>query len=263
MKMKRYTQHKALYITMISLILIAYACSPASTVSLATTTPRAAVIDTSTSTYTPQPTQTLQPTVTHTQTPSPTLTPLVPDRGQVLFSENFDDLDFPFDVYGPKRIESGVLVLDKTPPGEMANGIYGRIPIPMGATTLVLFKTVGGTEFNIGYHTGDYGTESIRRFSLNSGAGVWDLYNGNAVGRGNFPVTSWRERKLHYDTWHYLSLTRTPEGTIEAKIWKKDNPDEIIEFYRDLGAEWGTLDFTFFVDFTGGSFLIDEYQEVK
>ena len=256
------TKHKAWRTTIICFILFSFACSSAPGVvpTLASST---TALSAPTLTDTPEPTVTIQPSATPSPSATPTLTPLVPDLGQVIFSENFDDLNFSFNVYGPKRVESGVLVLDKTPAGEQANGIYGTIPIPPGATTIVLFKTVGGTEFNIGYHTGDYRTESLRRVSYNSSNGMWDIYIGEEDKYNQHPVEVWKDLRLHFEAWHYFSITRTTNGELLLKLWERDDPASMIEFQRNMGGEWGALPFTFFVDFQAGSFLLDEYQEVR
>ena len=257
MKMRSYAKHNALYITMISLLFFVFACAPAPSVS-DTTTPGTTSTYAPTSTDMPKPTEIIQPSVTPTDTP----TPIVAGMGQVVFSESFDDLEFPFNINGPQRIESGVLVLD-VPAGEPGNGIYGTIPVPPGATTILLFKTVGGTVFNIGYHSGDYETESLRRISYNSSTGAWDIYIGEEKGPRNYPVEIWKDLHLRFDTWRYFSITRTVNGEIFVKLWERDNPASLVEFQRNLGGEWGALPFTFFVDFRAGSFLLDEYQDVQ
>ena len=247
-------------------IFMVFACSPAPSV-VTTLVPMDTATGTKTliptETHIPSPTVTVQPSATPPPTATPT--PLIADHGQVIFSENFDNLDFPFNVYGPKRIENGTLVLDETPPDQQANVIYGTLSIPPDATTIVLFKTNGATTFNIGYHVGDYGTDSLRRFSFNSASGTWDKYVGNPDSKssGNYPVQDWNGRQIEFDRWCYFSLTRTADGSIDARIWERDKPETTFRFQGNLGSEWGSFEFTFFVDFRLGSFILDEYQELK
>ena len=250
-------------IIILVLFVLPAACAPAvGTPSGSAVTAIGTATEKFTPTETPAPTET--PQLTLTFTPTPTVTPLVPGLGQVIFHESFDDMDFPFNVIDPPRIESGVIILG-SPGTDQApgNGIYGTIPIPPGATTIVLFKTVGGTEFNIGYHTGEYRTPSLRRVSFNSATGAWDIYLGEENRSDKPPAERWQDLRLHYDTWHYFSATCTTEGGIFIRIWDRDDPSSMIEFQRNMGSEWGTLPFTFFVDFQAGSFLIDEYQVVQ
>jgi hypothetical protein len=259
MKTLIHTKHKTLYITILCFLSFPFACTSApNTITPSIIPPGVAIT----------PTGTLIPTaiLSPSSTPFPTVTPtpLVADLGQVIFSESFDDPDFPFNVYGPKRIEAGILVLDETAADQQANGIYAPFSVPAGATTIVLFKTTSGTTYNIGYHTGDYGTESLRRFSLNSSLGKWDLYEGNPDSNGgNSPIKSWNASQLHSSTWNYLLLTRSANGDMDAKIWERDKPETLFRFHGNLGSEWGTLELTFFVDFRSGSFMLDEYQDLK
>jgi hypothetical protein len=187
----------------------------------------------------------------------------------VISSESFDDLVFAFDYWGPLRIESGVAVLEreegyKSPDGLWPYGGIGTVePIPPGATTVILFRATGNSQFNIGYHMGDYGTESLRRFSFNSGSGTWDLYEGNATTNGNYPVENWNAREANFERWHYMTITRSANGDMNVKLWERDNPKNMFRFQGNLGPEWGTLELTFFVDYHEGSFLLDEYQVLQ
>jgi uncharacterized protein YbdZ (MbtH family) len=63
--------------------------------------------------------------------------------------------------------------------------------------------------------------------------------------------------------WYYFSLKRSSNGDVVAKVWERDNPKNISKFEGNLGAEWGTLPFTFVADFKDAPFLIDEYQLLK
>jgi hypothetical protein len=255
-------QHR---ISLMVLIFFLQACGTATPTSTPVPLPTFTLTSrpTNTPTTTPVSTATIQPSATPTPTATPT--PLVANLGQVIFSENFDNLDFPFNVYGPAWIEGGVLVLEREkgyqPPPNMwpFGGIYGTLPVQPGITTIVLFKTIRGTTFNIGYHTGVYGTESLRRFSFNSGLeqSQWDLY------KGKFPIKSWSVRQSNFETWHYFSITRSTNGDIDAKIWERDKPKTMLKFHGNLGPEWGTLELTFFIDYHLGSFMLDEYQDLK
>jgi len=190
--------------------------------------------------------------------------PLVTGLGQVTFNEHFDDLVFPFNIYGPARIESGVLVLEReagyqSPPDMWpTGGIYGIAPITPDTTTVVLFKVNGSTGFNIGYHVGDYETESLRRFNFSS-SGSWNLYKGKSTS----PIKSWKSRQARANTWYFCSLRRSANGDMDIKLWQRDNPESIISFHGNLGPEWETLKLTFFADFRYGSFMLDEYQNLK
>jgi len=243
---------KGLYITILYFLLTSFACSPAPSVT-ATSAPSATATLLPSHTDTPVPTLTVQPSAT--PIPSATPTPLIADLGQVIFSESFEDLDFPFNVYSPKRIESEILVL------EQQGGIYGISAVPPGVTTIILLKTTGVSQFNIGYHTGEYGTESIRRFSFNAASGRWDLYDGNIT--PHVPAKFWNARQVRGDTWHYFLIKRSANGDMDAKIWERDKPETMFQFHGNLGPEWGTLELTFFVDFREGSFMLDEYQDLK
>ena len=204
--------------------------------------------------------------------PSATPTPLVADLGQVVFSENFDDQDFPFNVYGPYRIEnfsphqngSGILVLEREegyqPPPDMwpTDGLYETSSIALGVTSIILFKTAGNINFNIGYHTGVYGTDSLRRFNYNS-SGRWDLYEEKSA----TTIKSWNARSTRTNVWYYFSITRSANGDMDAKLWEQGKPETMFKFHGNMGTEWGRLNLTFFVDFRWGSFMLDEYQELK
>jgi hypothetical protein len=220
-------------------------------------------------TITPVPSlsRTATPPATSTQTPSatvppsPTPTPLVEGLGQVVFSESFDDLDFPFDICGKAHIESGVLVVergpeDPSPCGIFSGGIYGRDPIAIDTTAIILFKTT--SDFNVGVHTGNYTDETLRRFTfgLSQGIGTWD------IGYGSF-LKSQQTRVPGVDTWYYFSIRHSSDGDFEAKLWQQDTPQYVIEFHGNLGPEWGTLPFTFVSDFTDVPFLVDEFQILK
>jgi hypothetical protein len=219
---------------------------------------------------TPKPTSTPSHTATAiilpslTASPTITLTPLVPDRGQVLFSEGFDDLTFPFDFWGPGRIESGSLILEREPeyvsPPNLwpYGGINKRSPVLPGVTTIILFRKTGNATFNMGYHIGDYSTGMVSRFSYNSGKGTWDIYHGSTL-----DVAEIQTRQSNFNQWHYFSITRSANGDFDARIWERDNPENAFHFQGNLGSEWGTLEFTFFADYHLGSFVLDEYQELK
>jgi hypothetical protein len=138
-----HVNHKALYV-IIFILLGFFACSPVPRVVL-TPTPS----NTVTSMPSPTNTSSLIPTFTPsaTYTPRPTLTPLVKDQGQVIFSESFNDPEFPFDVWGPGWIRSGALALERQPgytsPAGIwpFGGIYGKDPIPPGRTTVFYSKS--------------------------------------------------------------------------------------------------------------------------
>ena len=217
----------------------------------------------------PEPTSTPNPTVTaiippsHTPSPTITPTPLVPELGQVLFSEGFEDITFPFDFWGPGRIESGTLILERepdyVPPPHLwpYGGINKSSPVLPDVTTVILFKKTGNATFNIGYHIGDYSTEKVSRFSYNSGKGTWDIYHGSTQDVEEIPA-----RQSDFNQWHYFSITRSANGDFDARIWERDNPGNTFKFHGNLGPEWGTLEFTFFADYHLGSFVLDEYQEL-
>ena len=249
-------------IATLMLLLFSFACSTVPAVTV-TALPSVSVTNTPSPTPTRTPTATLQPSAT--PIPSATPTPLVTGLGQVIFSESFDDWTFPFNfnIYGPGEIEANALVMEREagyqPPPDMwpTNGLYGIDPIPPEVTTVILFKAKSGTLFNIGYHNDAYGTDELRRFSYNGGAGTWDLYFGK---RG---IKHWNASQLRVDTWYYFSITRSLNGDITAKIWMRDPPKSQIEFHGNLGPEWSTLELTFVIDFRGGSFTLDEYQELR
>ena len=257
-------KHKALYITIVCFLIVSFACSPAPSVTT-TAMPSVTVAYTPTLTHTPEPTTTIQPSSTPFPITIPTL--LVNDRNQVVFGENFNGFEFghefDFDIHGLARIESGVVVLEidggYRQPTKIwpFGGIYGTFPVSPDTTTTVLFKTTSGTAFDIGFHTGDYETESLRRFSFNSAGGTWDLFSGNN------PIKSWHAGHLHFDTWHYFSLTRTADGDVDAKLWEQDKPENMIRFHGNLGSEWGTLEPTFFADYRSGSFMLSEFQVLR
>jgi hypothetical protein len=267
-----FSKRAVLSITILCGIFISFACSPNPSVA-ATPVPSNTVATTytptpiPTDTPTPAPTATIQPSIT----PSPTVTPtpLVADLGQVIFSESFDNLGFDFDYWGPARVEAGVVVLEREigykPPAGLwpYGGIGTKFPILPDTTTIVLFKVTSGTTFNIGYHNNKYGDESLRRFSYNSGEGKWDWYEGHLTSSGNYPLKQWKARQSNFYTWHYFLIKRSANGDIEAKMWERDKPKTLFEFKGNLGPEWGTLELTFFIDYHKGSFLLDEYQNLK
>jgi len=266
MKILIITKHKTLYIPILCFLLFSFACSSAPSVttpSMAVSTlPSTTATNWPISTYTPEATATSQ--LSATPLPTVTITPLAADLGQVIFSESFNDLELPFNVWGPGRIESGVLVVEreagyKSPDVWPFGGVYGKTPIPAGVTTIILFKTAGGSSFNIGYHSGDYGTDALRRFSYNSGSGKWDLYQGKSA----TPLKSWKARQPNFGTWHYFAIKRSVNGDVDASIWEPNKPETMFVFHGNLGSEWSTHEFTFFIDYHLGSFMLDEYQELK
>lgn len=244
------------YSIIIISILLLFGCVPASIPDgIATITPE--------TTITPGPTATaiILPSLTPSLTITPT--PLVPDLGQALFSEGFDDITFPFNFWGPGRIESGALILEREPdyvsPPNLwpYGGINKMTPVPPDVTTVILFKKTGNATFNIGYHVGDYSTEKVSRFSYNSGRGTWDIYHDSTQ-----DVEEILARKSDFSQWHYFSITRSANGDFDARIWERDNPENSFRFQGNLGSEWGALEFTFFADYHLGSFVLDEYQEL-
>src|SRR5215510_10312801 len=153
------TKRSIFYIIGICFLLFLVACYPVTSVP-------STHVPSRTHTWTPNPTNTSTSTATFTPsatfTITPTSTPLVEGLGQVIFSESFDDMDFPFGICGEPHIETGVLVVEGTlenpsPCGIFSGGIYGIEPIPADTTLIVLFKT--NSDFNIGIHTGDYSNE--------------------------------------------------------------------------------------------------------
>ncbi len=240
--------------------LFSFACSSAPAVTV-TAMPSIRATNAPSLTPTLTSTATIQPSAT--PIPSITPTPLVTGLGQVIFSESFDEWAFPFNIYGPGRIEANALVMEREagyqPPPDMwpTNGLYGTRSIPPEVTTVILFEAKSGTQFNIGFHNNAYGTDELRRFSFNEGAGTWDLY----IGKRN--VKQWNASRLRFDTWYYFSITRSVNGDITAKIWRRDSPKSQIEFHGNLGPEWSTLELTFLIDFRGGTFTLDEYQELR
>jgi len=250
---------KALSITTLCVILFACSRAPSPTASPA---PSAVATFTPSPTSTPEPTATLLPSAT----PSPTRTPLVSGLGEVIFSESFDDLDFQglFGFYGPSRIESGAVVMDReegyvSPPDMWpTNGIYAQFGVPPGMTTLVLFKAAKGTNFHLGYIAEEGGAGAAVRFDFNWGFAVWELYGGPAG-----QVRIWHSHQPRLELWHYFSIKRTADGTMEARLWEKDNPEAIMEFRENLGEEWGTYTLTFFLHLRGGSVMVDEYQDLR
>ena len=258
-------------ITISCCILLAGSCSPSHvTVPASTTLPATETISPiSTDTLVPAATSTVKPSAT----PDPTLTftPLVSDLGQVIVGEGFDDLTFQlkFDYWGPAQIESGVIMLEreagyKSPPGLWPyGGINTLHPVAPGTTTLVLFQVKNGATFNIGYHTGNYGEDSLRRFTYNSGQGTWDWYYGNPTANGNYPIKQWRARPVNLGVWHYFMIKRSSNGDVEAKLWERDHPATMIQFHENLGPEWGTLELSFFIDYHKGTLFLDEYQNLQ
>ena len=207
------------------------------------------------STATREPSMTPVPSNTSTST----AVPLIANLGQVVLNESFEDLDFPFTFPGVGRIESSVLLLES--PG---NGLYASFLVEPDVTTIILFKTTPGTQFNIGYHTGGYGTETLRRFSYESSISRWELYEGNVdANGGNIPINRWQASPLQFNNWHYFLLTRSANGDIDAKIFERDNPQNMIELHENLGSEWGQLPLSSFIDFRLGSMLVDEYQDIQ
>ena len=264
MKASIRNKYKVLYITILFFLLFSFACksTPSGAVIL---TPNVTTTYTPSLTYTPEPSATFQPSIT----PLPSTTPafVISFQDQVVLGEGFNGFEFAhefdFNVHGLKQIESGVVVLDidggYKQPEKIWNfgGIYGTFPISSGTTTTVLFKTTSGTAFDIGFHMGAYDTESIRRFSFNSSQGTWDLFNGND------PIKSWHAGHSHFDKWHYFSLTRTANGDIDAKLWEQGKPENTISFHGNLGAEWGTLEPTFFADYRSGSFMLSDFKVLQ
>ena len=247
------------YFMVIFSILLFFGCTPISNAGSTLVPPMS-----------PEVPSTLSPTTTATILPSPTAsptstpTPLIPDIGQVVFSEDFDDLTLPFDFWGPGQVESGTLVLKReaeyvSPPNLWPyGGINKRTPVPPDVTTIVLFRKTDNATFNIGYHIGDYSTGMVSRFSYNSGQGTWDIYHGSTL-----EVEEIQARQSDFNQWHYFSITRSANGDFDARIWERDNPENNFHFQGNLGTEWGTLEFTFFADYHLGSFILDEYQELK
>lgn len=263
-------KHKTLCFITVYFLLFSFACSSSpKSITPSVSAPDIVVSDTPSPTSTLAPTATVQPS----ETPLPSATPasLAPDLGQVVFNESFDDLESAFNFWGPARIENGIVVLEreagyKSPEGLWPfGGMNTKEPIPPDVTTIILFRAIGGATFNIGYHAGDYGTESLRRFSFNSGSGAWDLYKGNSntTGNANFPVESWNARQPDFNTWHYFAMRRSSNGDMDVKLWERDKPETMFTFHGNLGPEWAELEVTFFLDYHQGSFMLDEYQELK
>jgi hypothetical protein len=247
--------HKGFYFTIIGFVLASFACRPAPVV-MATSTPSVTVTLTSSPTNTPAPTVTIQPSATFT--PSPTITPLVPDLGQVLFSENFDDMELPFYICGAAHIESGVLVVERgpeepSPCGMFSGALYGNEPISVDTTLLVRFKTT--SDFNIGIHAGEYGSDTLRRFSygITQGIGTWDLMQGNNI-------QTWRTHGTTADRWYTFSIRLSSTGNVQGKLWQVDDPKDTTVFEVTLGDGWDALPYYFVSDFKDVPFLVDEYQ---
>jgi len=263
--MKRDTnksEHTVFYLTIIYFLLFSFSCSSAPII-IATSTTNTTATSSPNSTDTPAPTPTRQPSAT--PIPSAIPTPLATGLGQVVFSESFDDLALPFNIYGPSRIEGGALVMEREegyqPLPDMwpTDGLYGIAPVAPGETTIILFKVTGDIDFNIGYHTGAYGTDTLRRFSFNSASGTWNLSEGKSA----TPIKSWKARQPRSNTWHYFSITRSANGDMDARLWESGRPETMFQFQGNLGPEWGTLPLTFVVDFRWGTFTLDEYQILK
>jgi hypothetical protein len=248
--------HIALKLIMGCLLLVLPACDP-------TLTPTFTPTSSSIPSLTPSPTATatLTSTATFTFTPSPTPTPLVAGIGQVIFSESFDDMDFPFGICGAAHIESGVLVVERgpenpSPCGMFSGGIYGYNPIPVDATLLVRFKT--NIDFNIGIHYGDSNNYHRFTYGITRGIATWDLMKVDVSG-----LTTWRTNGTRADEWYYFSLHRLANGKVHAKLWQEDDPSNITEFQVTFDSEWATLPLTFVADFVHVPFYLDEYQIVK
>jgi len=263
MKIPSDAKHKLLSIITIWFILFLSACS-STPVSTVTSMPDVTFTYISSPTRMPIPTATatLQPSAT--PFPTATSTPLVDGLGNVIFSESFDDLNFPFNVYGPEQVEHGILILERekgyqSPPDMWpTDGLYATAPVAPGVTSIILFKAVGAIDYNIGYHTGNYGADSLRRFNYNS-SGYWDQY----VGISATTVKEWKARSLPRDTWCYFAITRSANGDFDARLWEAGKPETMFKFQGNLGPEWGKFPFTFFLDSRGGTFLVDEYQTLK
>ena len=245
-----------LKIIMGSLLLVLPACAP-------TPPPPPTPTSSSTASLTPSPTATatLTPTATFTFTPSPMPTPLAPDIGQqVIFSESFDDMDFPFGICGAAHIESGVLVVERSPEnpspcGMFSGGLYGNDPIPADTTLLVLFKT--NHNFNVAVHAGTQPENIFRRFAFSVYQGAeWGLGTGEEY-------KSWKASMPKLNSWYYFSLKHSGNGDIDARVWERDNPENGSTFHLNAGTEWGTLPVYFVADFVDAPFSVDEIQIVK
>lgn len=241
-------------------LLLACACSPAAPGNLSPA-PGSSATHTSLPVASPSPSRTTRPTDTATPVP----TALVASTGQVVFSESFSDRTFPFNVYGPYDIKDGVLLLERDrsyqPAPDMwpTGGLYGTRNISPGETTVMRFKVSGDINFSIGYHTGVYAADSLRRFNYSSD-GSWDLYEGAS----NSPVKQWPAGKAQGNTWYYFSIRRSADGVLDASLWQASQPPEsAIRFHANLGAEWGTLPLNLVIDFRWGAFLLDEYQDIQ
>ena len=258
--MKRKTiksERKALSFTILYFLLFSFACTSTSN-AVITAVPSSIVTYTPSLTHTPTPTETAQPSATFTPTLTPT--PLVAGLGQVIFSESFEDTDFPFSICGKARTESGVLVVergpeDPSPCGMFSGGIYGVQAIQPDMVAVVLFKT--NSDFNIGVNVG-LPTDEYHRFSfgITQGIATWDMAKGQNV-------TTWRTHATRVDSWYYFSIQRSANGHVDAKLWERANPKNVIEFHANLGSEWGTLPFFFVADFKDVPFFMDEYQVLK
>ncbi len=183
----------------------------------------------------------------------------------MVLRESFDsnDLGGVFGIYGPYRIESGTLVMEREegyqqPPDMwVTGGMYGQVLIPPNTTSILLFKVKKGTTFHVGYSGHIQGTGEPLDFHFNSGFATWEMHGVPSVS-----VKLWHAQQPKTEVWYYFLIQHNASGEVKAAMWERDNPESRMEFDKNLGSDWATLYPTFYIHFHDGAVTLDEYQEL-
>jgi hypothetical protein len=210
-------------------------------------------------------------TVTLTNTPQPTSTPIGSDIlpiKRIVRSENFDRLPLAeFELSGNYDPLDGVLRFTEPLVSagsdawkDGAGSLTSNFSVNQGNGYILLFRTTKvGTEFLVTFETGTaFNGPDYRAFWFGSYLGGQYV----SIWKQNEFYSKTLDTQIQQDTWYYLFM-RPYGNNVEIRLWEKDHPEKLFEFYAETQTEWANNNLVFHVGLPQGVMEIDEFQEVE
>lgn len=140
-------------------------------------------------------------------------------------------------------------------------GISRNKDFSEGQGVVLRFKFEKGTEANIFFDSGDWSTNSYRRFGINirQDSVQTDLWQGN-TGMGGKNLNG--NFKPKPETWYNLMIVISKNGEFLEAVWEPNDPTQVVTYHEQLGEKWTGLTWLFSIGANTGTVLIDDFSEI-
>lgn len=225
-------------------------------------------------TYTPTPTKNLTPRPTTTPRPTFTTIPSPTALGsgvlqvkRVIQSSSFDNpSQEPFQAVGNVAIRDGMVTISDTETlNDSRSSLRYHSPIKTGTAFVLLFKPKELYRFAIGFDSGRWATPNYRRLGLEGATTQWQwvVYSGDIQGDHSFPNEYVPFEIPQDNVWYYLMLRMRADGSLEGKLWQRDDPTKMYTFSRTVSGDWLARPFMYEIDIIQGTVDIDAFQQLE